>query len=322
VVYFWNLNGLTSLLVHTAQALGLKTSFFVSDEWLLRWTASDRWLRWGSAVSAQGKFAWLKPILRLVAAVVALPTDQPELRNVQFASGYLREATVAGPLTISQAEVIHWGVDLDVFRFCPKTPEAVRLLHVGQVAHHKGVDTAIEALHWLRQTAGGTKADLTIAGGTVDSKYEAYLRALVRERRLDDAVHFVGVQTRSAMVELIAQSDIFVFPYRWREGLSITVLEAMSMGTVVVGTATGGNAEVLRDGENALVFPVDDSQALAACLRRLSADGELFRRLQAQARLTVEQNHNIEHMVSRIEQSLRKMLAGTAGDMEHTAGPE
>jgi len=318
VVYFWNLQGLTSLLVHTAHALGLKTSFFVSDEWLLRWTASDRWLRWCSAVSAQNKYAWLKPLLRLFASALALPTDQPELLNVQFASNYLREATRAGPLAISNAEVIHWGVDLEVFRFCPKAPAATRLLHVGQVVPHKGVDTAIEALHLLRQTDGGFVADLTIAGGLIDPKHEAYLRAMVRGRRLDHAVHFVGVQARAAMVELIAQSDVFVFPYRWREGLSITVLEAMAMGTVVVGTATGGNAELLRDGENALVFPVDDAPALAACLVRLGADPGLFRRLQSAARLTVQRNHNIDQMVNRIEQSLRQTMAGMASEAEYT----
>jgi glycosyltransferase involved in cell wall biosynthesis len=55
----------------------------------------------------------------------------------------------------------------------------------------------------------------------------------------------------------------------------------MSFGRPVVSTAVGGQAEYLRDGDNALVVPVDGPPALAGAVRRLADDGELRARLRA-----------------------------------------
>jgi glycosyltransferase involved in cell wall biosynthesis len=54
----------------------------------------------------------------------------------------------------------------------------------------------------------------------------------------------------------------------------------MGLGRPVVTTQRGGTAEFVRDGENALVFTVDDPQELAACVRRLAGDPDLREQLR------------------------------------------
>jgi glycogen synthase len=76
-----------------------------------------------------------------------------------------------------------------------------------------------------------------------------------------------------------------LFPVRWEEPWGLVPLEAMAAGRPVVATATGGAAEYLRDGENALVVPPDDPVALAAAVRRLEDEG-LRARLVAGGRAT------------------------------------
>jgi len=71
----------------------------------------------------------------------------------------------------------------------------------------------------------------------------------------------------------------------FREPWGLVVNEAMNRGLAViasdaVGAAAGG---LVRDGINGLVVPSGDAHALAAALRRLAGDGELRRRLGAQA---------------------------------------
>lgn len=60
-----------------------------------------------------------------------------------------------------------------------------------------------------------------------------------------------------------------------------SLLEAMSLGLAVVSTdcPCGGPAEVIRDGENGLLIPVGDTEALALALLRLMRDEQLRERL-------------------------------------------
>lgn len=58
-----------------------------------------------------------------------------------------------------------------------------------------------------------------------------------------------------------------------REGISNTILEAMASGLPVIGTATGGNGELVEDDVTGKLVPPGDSQALAEALREYVADG-------------------------------------------------
>ena len=80
---------------------------------------------------------------------------------------------------------------------------------------------------------------------------------------------------------MYAAADVVVFPVRWAEPWGLVPLEAMAVGRPVVATCTGGSAEYLRDGENCLVVPAEDPDALARAVARLSSDAALRDRLRA-----------------------------------------
>ena len=63
------------------------------------------------------------------------------------------------------------------------------------------------------------------------------------------------------------------------EGLPLVALEALASGTPLVATSVRGLRELVTDGENALVVPPDDAQALAGALRRVLEDRVLAARL-------------------------------------------
>jgi glycosyltransferase involved in cell wall biosynthesis len=71
----------------------------------------------------------------------------------------------------------------------------------------------------------------------------------------------------------------------------------------VIATATGGVAEVVRDGENGLLVPVGDSAALAAAIRRYFADGELHAQLRDAAAESVA-GYAPERVFARLEETL------------------
>jgi glycosyltransferase involved in cell wall biosynthesis len=81
----------------------------------------------------------------------------------------------------------------------------------------------------------------------------------------------------------VAQCDVLV-QNSSDEPLAPVVLEAMGSGHPVVAVAGGGITDVVRDGENGLLIPADDAQALLIAMRRLATDRDERNRLGAQAR--------------------------------------
>ena len=88
-------------------------------------------------------------------------------------------------------------------------------------------------------------------------------------------------------------------------------MEALAVGTPVLATATGGVAEIVKDGENGLLVPVGDTRALGAAIRRYVEDDELQRKLRAAAAPSVA-DHAPDRVFGRLEQKLL-LVANTLG---------
>jgi glycosyltransferase involved in cell wall biosynthesis len=76
-----------------------------------------------------------------------------------------------------------------------------------------------------------------------------------------------------------------VMPSVLAEPFGAVVCEVMSRGKPVIGTAPGGHADMIVDGESGFLVPRGDVTALAAAMRTLASDPELRKRLGAAARV-------------------------------------
>lgn len=311
IVYMWNPVGISLSVVSVSQRLGLPVCYFVSDHWLEEWQKDPGYGMWAKQKAGFSRpFLW-KGMLRLLHGVnLSTPPLPPSLHNVQFASECLKRNALATGRAVSKAEVIHWGVDPERFQMADKPNQSKRLLFVGQVSPHKGVHTAVEALHLLVQ-GGHESATLTIVGDRGLSDFKIELRQMVSSFELEKHVRFIGQVSRDQVPRIYQEHDILIFPSVWEEPFSITVLEAMSSGLAVVGTATGGSGEIFEDGVNALVFEKENAQACAACIARLFSDEQFFQQVRRRARFTIEQKYRLEQMVDTIEDSLQEVVAET-----------
>ncbi len=104
------------------------------------------------------------------------------------------------------------------------------------------------------------RARLVIIGEGVAR--EACLK-LLREANAERLAWLPGERTDVA--ELMRNMDLFVLP-SLGEGISNTILEAMSCGLPVVATRVGGNPELVEDAHNGTLVPVSDPEALAQTL--------------------------------------------------------
>ena len=131
----------------------------------------------------------------------------------------------------------------------------------------KGLDIAIKAL------AQVPDAVLWIAG---DGPEEKNLKALAEETGVSDRIRWLGWRTdRSA---LLAACDAVVFPSRF-EPFGGTFAQAWASKRPLVTTASQGPVQYVTDGEDALLTPIDDVDALAAAMNAVIHDKYLSRKL-------------------------------------------
>jgi glycosyltransferase involved in cell wall biosynthesis len=314
IVFVWNPTGISISLVETARRAGIPVCFYVSDDWLERWLKNpdpwfQYWARRPRQVFSRIGMLMAQHVLNSVGVPTSMPA--PDGNCLCFASEYLRESAFSSGKLTTNAEVIHHGVDTTLFNCAERrTSNPGRLLYVGQVMPHKGVHTAIQAVRILREQHAAVRLDV-VGTGSIPS-YAENLRKVVQSQNLQDVVRFCGFVDRTGVVDVYCEHDILVFPSIWDEPFGIVPLEAMASGLPVVGTATGGSAEVLKDEINGLVFQKESAEDCARQVQRLLDDPALYGRLSRNAAQTVQEHFSFEDMADQIERWLLRRLGRQA----------
>jgi glycosyltransferase involved in cell wall biosynthesis len=165
------------------------------------------------------------------------------------------------------------GVETDVPLAGPDRAGPVRIICVARLVPRKRHDVLLEALARLRAGGRDVTCELVGAGTAGDD-----LRALTRRLGLESVVAFSGRLEPEETKQRLADADVFVLSSAW-EGMPGSVMEAMAARLPVVATDVNGTNEIVIDDETGLLVPVDDVEALAAALERLSRDPSLRRRM-------------------------------------------
>ncbi len=102
------------------------------------------------------------------------------------------------------------------------------------------------------------------------------------------------------------QAAVLLFPARWEEPLSRTLLEAGAAGLPVVGLATGGTPDIVVDGETGLLVQRPDG--LGAALARLLDDRERRLAMGTAARERIAARFAEEVVMPRVEELYREVV--------------
>lgn len=132
----------------------------------------------------------------------------------------------------------------------------IRFGYVGRLAPPKGIGELIDAFRSVTEV----DSELWIAG-TGKAMVEAELRARTHG---DMRIRFVG---RVTPKELYPYLDVLVVPSSWQDTLPSVVFEALAYGKPVIGSRRGGIPEMIRQGENGLLFDPDKHGDLLATLQ-------------------------------------------------------
>jgi len=186
---------------------------------------------------------------------------------------------------------IHNGIDPlnkeDYPRPADLEPGWFHLAAVGRVTRIKGLEFALEAMTKLDPEL---KVVLNIIG---TGPLVGELKAQAEELGVSDRVRFLGFKKN--VYDYLAHIDALIMP-SLHEGLPYTILEAMSLGTALIVSRTGGLIEVVADREHGLLVDVGDVQELAAAIVLLAGDPDLAARLGEAGRQRQASTFTLETM--------------------------
>jgi glycosyltransferase involved in cell wall biosynthesis len=163
-------------------------------------------------------------------------------------------------------------------------PDTAIVLYVGALSEVKEPLVAVRAA--ADAVARGTRLVLLVVG-------DGPLRAAVKTAG-GDHVRFLG--QRQDVARFYAGADVFVLPSR-REGMSYSLLEAMSFGAVPVVSDAPGNVEAV--GEAGLIVPPGDADALSRALSSLLRDRCRLAEIGASARRRIADHFRFENMLDQ-----------------------
>jgi colanic acid/amylovoran biosynthesis glycosyltransferase len=193
--------------------------------------------------------------------------------------------------------VLPVGLDINKFKLAAEkisTGYPLRILFTGRLMKFKAPDRVLEICSILKMN-NRIKYNAVIIG---DGPMLPVLQSLIEEYELYNEVKIEGAKTQEEIIEIMAQSDIFLYPgitYENRaENQGLVLQEAQAMQLAVLVSDAGGMQEGVIDGVTGFVLPENDSNGFVEKIELLAADAVLRKKLGGAGRQLVKERFDIE----------------------------
>jgi glycosyltransferase involved in cell wall biosynthesis len=304
----WDLEGLTWRAFHIAEAMLVREHCRRNGIGHLhaqfgQATATVAWLAHElDAVIGDGSLTWSFTIHGFQDFVnerqTRLDLKAASAQFVVCVSDFTRSQLmrVTGPDDWERFHVIRCGIDFDRFAFAPRPRVAHRpvVCTVGRLSAEKGHNVLLDALARLR--ASGCDVDVHLIG---DGEHRAAIEEHARRAGVLDAVRFFGELPPDEVARHLSRADVFCLP-SFAEGLPVSIMEAMAVGTPVVTTYVSGIPELAVDRDTAMVVPAGNVKRLAYALSSLLTDEPLRETLVTNALRRVRAQHDLHDNVAEL----------------------
>jgi len=208
------------------------------------------------------------------------------------------------------------GVGVDTERIKPENIEDNRLesingdlhyrnpliLTVGRLEREKNFDQFLHMLKIIKDS--GKKFHGLVIG---EGPLKDYLEKIINKLKLNDIVKFTGYFTRA--FELISQAEVYIFTSS-REGLPVSVMEAMAVEKPVVAYNIRGVRDLVVDGETGFLIPYRNVQQLAEKVMYLMNNPEVARIMGRKGRERIEEEFSIKKIKTEMSNLYREILGG------------
>ena len=193
--------------------------------------------------------------------------------------------------SLDRIVVVHNAVDVPEVNAIDYSCNTV--LFMGRLDARKSPDLLLRAAKRVLKTHPDARF---VFGG--DGDVPAY-EQLADELGIGDRCSFIGWAKGEKKDEAFRNSSMFCLPSK-NEGMPMSVLEAMSYGLATIATPVGGIPQVITDGVDGIMFPVDDVDALAAKLENLMSDISYKEMIGIQGRACIKDAFSLTAFMNRL----------------------
>jgi glycosyltransferase involved in cell wall biosynthesis len=209
---------------------------------------------------------------------------------------YMTDRLIA--LSIPKDKIVHLPNAVYSKIFQPKGERTNNtILFVGRIAPQKGLHILLKSLDYIRKPV-----DLEIIGPASWNKdyYQNILRLIeIENRKGTHKVRYLGYVDQTNLIKKYQKATIFVSS-SYFEPFGVVLLEAMACGTPVVSTSTEGALEVIEDGENGIMVPVNNPIKLAKAIDYLLDNKDVRTKIGISGRKTVAENFSMAVIVEKL----------------------
>ncbi len=123
------------------------------------------------------------------------------------------------------------------------------------------------------------------------SDYMRYVIRLIKEYDLQDSIEFLGAIPSAQIAQELKRASVFVLPSTI-ENQSMSLREAMAVGTPSVASAVGGVPEIMQDDVEGLLFRSGEFEYLSECIMQIFADSDKAKRYSRAARIRIREYYS------------------------------
>lgn len=226
-------------------------------------------------------------------------------------SPFLKDWLVQKGVAADSIDVVRNCVDLSEFKEAPRdralveslglSPDRPIIGTVARLTHQKGIDFLLNALPPVARRHPETQV-LIVGDGPLREQVVRQAETL----GLADRVRFAG--QRTDVPQLMPIFDIVIVPSRSEGGMSFVPLEAMACRKPIICSDIGPFIDVVIDGENGLVVPLDEEK-LAAAMIALLDDPDKAGRLADRGSELVNERFSLPRMQRQMREIYERLLA-------------
>lgn len=204
--------------------------------------------------------------------------------------------------------VVPVGVEITKFSKEKENHEAklLKLVYIGSIAKHRGLDTVITSLKRLQ---GMSFLKLVIVGDGPLQDVNA-LKEQIKSLQVKEMVDWKGYIPHEEIPQLLKKCSIALSPLpdliSYQISNPVKVLEYMASGQAIIASDILAHRKLIRDGYNGLLFTPGNPDHLAAIIRKVCTNLELRKRLQRNARDSVNK-YDWKEILSSLELKLKKL---------------
>ncbi len=215
-------------------------------------------------------------------------------------AGYLQKTL---KIRSDKIDVIENGIDTDRYRPQVKHPGIMNELGlsfnnkvVGIIARLSKVKNHhVLLLAFNRVVSKDKNVRLLIVG---DGPERVNIQNAIRQLNISEYCFLLG--ERYDIPELLSVMDVFVLP-SLSEGTSLSLLQAMSCGKLVVASNVGGNPEIVKDRETGFLVPPTDVKLLVEAIQNTLAQDNLAMNMGKEARKLILHRFSLDRMIEKYE---------------------